>query len=229
MKYSTIVIFLIFLFCSCQSIREEKRDYIVWQWNQTGKNMPQYINDSLSLFFSRYHREGIPFTLWGKGLSDEKDSIDGVYQYRLFVTHQPIRLLIIYKSKVYIMRNVKASGMLTELCGFITKYNPERSFVQKVLKEMFNLLLDEYVDVQEMGGKEMPPTSRKEIIDYLWAKSRKDEVANIAKVIKERIDVGNGFSDYVLNKNHTEEEIIIAIGIIANVLDENHFLIKDTY
>ena len=75
----------------------------------------------------------------------------------------------------------------------------------------------------------MPPTSRKEIIDYLWAKSRKDEVANIAKFIKERFDVGNGFSDYVLNKNHTEEEIIIALGIIANVLDVNHFLIEDTH
>ena len=55
------------------------------------------------------------------------------------------------------------------------------------------------------------------------------DTETIAKVIKERIDVGNGFSDYVLNKNHTEEEIIIAIGIIANVLDVNHFLIKDTH
>ena len=172
--YTFVVLFLFF----CQCLGQETRKYMVWQWNQTNKSMTQYVKDSICNYFNKNHQDSIPFTLWGEGVSEEKDCIDGIYQFRLFLTHQPTHLLIIYHSQIYIIKSIRVSGVIAEMCRFITTNAPEKRFTQELFRVFYNSLFEEYEGIIEENQKYqiVSFTDEKEKLDFLWSKARKKEV-----------------------------------------------------
>lgn len=217
MKKHIYTFAVLFLF-SCQCQGQETRKYMVWQWNQTNKEMPQGVKDSICGFFRENHRDSIPFTLWGEGISEVKDSIDGIYQFRLFLTNQPKHLLIIYHSHIYIIKSIGASGFIAEMCRFIVDNAPERNFAQELFRVFYNSLFEEYEGLIKENDKYQTVSfaNEKEKLEFLWSKSRKKEVLNIAKKITEKKVVAIDFPYYILTKNLNDEEIILVLGMIAN-------------
>lgn len=210
-----IVVFFSFFYCHSSLAGHKK---FVWQWNQTNKAMPEYVKDSVNNYFMKQNRNGYAFTIWGTGVSADKKNIDGVYQFRLFVTHQPMHLMIIYQESIYIIESLTVPGIIAEMCRFIEKTKPDRHFCQNIYNVFYATLFDEYEACKIEDGKYIPIYFNNEIEkqQHIKTLSRTDLILNLSAKMLENNSVVSDFPYYILTQNLNEEECILLLGIIKN-------------
>ncbi len=216
-KYCHFIFIIIFsLVCYNLVMASDKK--VHWKWNQTNKVMPKCVKDSICNFYKRHGREGYPFTMWGTGVSIDNKDIDGIYQFRLFVTHQPVHLMIIHQRRIYIMESISVSGIIAEMCRFIDENELFEKFRQETYNVFYNTMLEQYEGYKVENGRyiSMCFDNETEKISYMWSRSRRELVLQLSsKMLKDASSI-RYFPYYILTDNLNEEECILILGIIAN-------------
>lgn len=217
MKKNTHSILILFIFLVCHNIVMASEKKVHWKWNQTSKAMPECVKDSIDNFYKRNGREGYPFIMWGTGVSSEKNDIDGIYPFRLFVTHQPVHLIIIHQRRIYIMESITVSGIIAEMCRFIDENKPCDNFRQETYNIFYNTLLEQYEGYKIENGRYISVYFDNETkkISYMWSRSRRNLVLRLSsKMLKDASSI-RYFPYHILMDNLNEEECILILGIIA--------------
>lgn len=218
MKKNSLSILIIFFFLICHNMVMASRIKVHWKWNQTNKAMPECVKDSICNFYKRYGREGYPFTMWGTGVSTEKKDIDGIYQFRLFVTHQPVHLMIIHQRRIYIVESISVSGIIAEMCRFIDENELIDNFRQETYNVFYYTMFEQYEGYKVENGRYIPICfdNETEKISYIWSRSRRNLVLQLSSKMLKDVSSIRYFPYYILTDNLNEEECILILGIIAN-------------
>lgn len=212
------LVLILILTISSNMVQSSRRKFI-WNWNQTNKMMPQYVCDSINNFFKDGKNDGVLFTLRGEGLYSETNNIDGIYNFRAFLSHAPKYMLVICNSQVYIIRSLSAEGICAEISRFIKKTNINAVFTQKLYDKIYEFLFNEYEAVEIQNNRKQQTVyfnSADEKLMFIRKRANERNTIRVAEKIKNNKSDIEDLPYYIITEHLYEESLILLFGILSN-------------
>ncbi|MDO4161333.1 MAG: hypothetical protein Q4D41_12855 [Prevotellaceae bacterium] len=188
------------------------------EWNKTDRILPSNVQDSIIAFYNSIDKDGSVFVLSGNGINEDKSNTDGIYTFKALISHDPVRMLIIYNHDVSIVRSTHPMGVAAEVCRYAKAKGIDDNFFKEICKSCFNYFVDDYQTVELINGKynKVYFPNKEESLDYMIKNSNIELVYNTYNELKSKDNIKDELLYSILIKELNKEETILLLGLIGD-------------
>lgn len=216
-RFYTILMFAVFFHATVSHAQYGRS--ITIPWNQTNKDLPPSVKDSINSFFSKFNFQQVAFRITGTGFSKDKNDISGIYYFKPFMSHVPIYALIIYNNDIYINNCIDTEGILAETCSILRRNVPCENFGYYVFNSLYDFFIDEYqyIYIQNQQYEFFHFANLDEKIRFIINKSNINKIKTIYNLMPDLKTILMELPTYMVTKYMSEEECIILLGLICGI------------
>lgn len=200
------------------------RKKVTLNWNHTNKELPNFVHDSIQNFYKSLDKEGL-FFIYGEGINEDKNNIDGIYSCCFFSSHSRPHILIIFQNRICIIRGYDFEDIISEISRFVNNYGIDHNFFKQICLNCFEYLVDEY-EPNWLQCKENPKVqngNRTDVINYLWQNVNEEAVLKKYQKIKDSKDIDIIIKNLLDLELNTEEKILL-LGLIGGKVGQGRSL-----